>query len=82
MVAMLNLGDVRAPAATVTVAGTVAAEFELDNVKGTPPLGAAAFKVTLACTVAPPTMLACPSVTEDGARGITVRLTGGAATPL
>lgn len=44
---MLNLGEVRAPAAMVIVAGTAAtADLELDKVTVTPLGGAAAFKVT------------------------------------
>ena len=76
---MLNLGDVRVPDATVTVDGRAAtAGLELDSETTTPPVGAGAFKVTLACTVLPPATLDCPSVTTEGARGLTVSVTGTA----
>jgi len=80
LVAMLNFGDVRAPAATVTVAGTAAtAGLELDNETIAPPPGAGAFRATeFPPTVFPPTTLACERVTEDGAKGFTVRVTGTA----
>jgi hypothetical protein len=75
LVVMLTLGEVFAPAATVTVAGTAAtAESELDNEMVKPPVGAAAFKVTLSVMVLPPTTLDCPRVTVAGARGFTVRV--------
>jgi hypothetical protein len=80
---MLNLDEMRLPSATVTVAGAAAtAGLELDSETVTPPLGAAAFNIMeLPPKVFPPTMLACESATEEGASGITVRVTG-TATPL
>jgi hypothetical protein len=81
LVAMLNLAEVREPAATVTVAGTAAtAGSELDNETVMPPLGAAAFNAIFAETAFPPTTLVCPRVTDAGAKGFTVRVTG-TATP-
>ena len=43
-----------APAGTVTVAGTTAAELELDSVTTIPPLGAALLSVTVPVTEVPP----------------------------
>jgi hypothetical protein len=78
---MVNFA-VRAPSATVTVAGTEAtAGLELDSETDKPPVGAAAFKATVADTAFPPTTLVCAGVTDAGAGGFTVRVTG-TATPL
>jgi len=61
--------ELRVPAAMVTVADTAATDgLELDNETATPPVGTAAFNVTFAEMAFPPTTLACPSVTEKGAR--------------
>ena len=55
-----------APAATVTEAGTVAAEvFELDNVTTAPPVGAATCKVTVPVLVAPAVTEVGVSATEE-----------------
>jgi hypothetical protein len=78
VVVILKVADVWEPAATVTVEGTDATVgLELDSDTVTPPLGAAAFKVTkFPVTVFPPTVPACAKLTEEAARGITVRVTG------
>jgi hypothetical protein len=79
LVVMLNLGEVLVPAATITLAGTAAAAgLELDNDTIRPPAGAAAFKVTVAWIVLPPTTLDCPSVMDEGSRGTTDRVAGTA----
>jgi hypothetical protein len=53
-----------APAATVTLAGTVADALLLDRVTTAPPVGAAALKVTVPVELAPPTRLAGASATD------------------
>src|SRR5262245_8767252 len=64
-----------APAATVTLAGTVAtAVFELDNVTTVPPAGAGALSVTVAVDVLPPVTLVGLSVKEAT---VTVVAAGG-----
>jgi hypothetical protein len=45
---------VRSPAATVTVAGTTAAELSLDREIAAPPAGAGAFNVTVPVDAPPP----------------------------
>ena len=69
VVAAVNVAFV-APAATVTLAGTVAAAFELVSVTASPPPGAALDNVTVPVDEAPPTRLA-------GERATDVRLAGG-----
>ena len=55
-----------APAATVTLAGTVAtAVLLLDSVTTAPPLGAAPLRVTVPCEELPPVTLVGFSVSED-----------------
>ena len=67
-----------APAATVTLAGTVAFVLLLDKAIITPPLGAALLKVTVPCELLPPVTLVGLSVSEDklagGGAGRTVRV--------
>src|SRR5262249_15610793 len=46
-----------APAATVTLPGTVAAALLLDSVTALPPVGATALSVTVPCDVPPPVTL-------------------------
>src|SRR5207253_9186637 len=69
-----------APAATVTLAGTVATVgLLLDNVTMAPPVGATAVKVTVPVLGAPPPTLVGLTVTEDrvgaAAAGLTVSAT-------
>src|SRR5437879_5013684 len=69
-----------APAATVTLAGTVATVgLLLDNVTMAPPVGATAVKVTVPVLGAPPPRLVGLTVTEDrvgaAAAGLTVSAT-------
>ena len=54
------------PAATVTLAGTVAAALLLDNVTTVPPLGAAAVRVTVPVELAPPVTVLGFSVSDEG----------------
>ena len=55
-----------APAATVTLAGTLAtAVLLLDSVTTAPPLGAAPLRVTVPCEELPPVTLLGFSVSED-----------------
>jgi len=61
-----------APARTVTLAGTLAAEFAVDSVIKTPAGGAPAFNVTLAVDEAPPNTAAGVRVIEANS-GFTVR---------
>jgi hypothetical protein len=69
-----------APAATVTLAGTVAAALLLDNATVAPPCGAAPLNVTVPVDALPPTTLvglseSVESVTADGVPlGVTVRV--------
>lgn len=71
-VAMVNVADV-CPAATVTVAGTTAAELLLESVTTCPPAGAEAFSVTVPVTEPPPPIIALGlSVTVFGPSALTV----------
>jgi hypothetical protein len=54
------------PAATVTLAGTIAAALLLDNVTTVPPVGAAAVSVTVPVELAPPLTVLGLSATEEG----------------
>jgi hypothetical protein len=64
---VVTLNDALAtPAATVTLAGTVAtAVLPLLSVTTTPPAGAAALSLTVACEVLPPTTLVGLRVSEE-----------------
>lgn len=55
------------PAATVTLAGTLAEELLLDNATETPPVGAAALSATVPVEELPPVTDAGLSDTEDSA---------------
>ncbi len=64
-----------APAATVTLAGTVAtAVLLLERLTAAPPLGAAPLSVTVPCEELPPVTLVGFKVTDDNATagGVTV----------
>jgi hypothetical protein len=62
-----------APAATVTLVGTVAAEvLLLASVTAAPPVGAAAFNVTVPVDPVPPVTLVGFSESEEIAGGFTV----------
>jgi hypothetical protein len=54
-----------APAATVTLAGTVADALLLDRVTTAPPVGATELSVTVPVELAPPTRLVGASATEE-----------------
>jgi hypothetical protein len=54
-----------APAATVTVAGTVTAELLLDRLTLTPPLGAAALSPTVQVSVPAPVIVPLAQLSED-----------------
>lgn len=89
VVEMVKAGDVVAPAATVTVAGTVAAVvLLLVRLTTAPPAGAGLFSVTVFCAAGlPPTTDAGDSVTsdtEDAAPpgGLTTRVAVAVAPPL
>ena len=64
VVTTVNVAPV-APAATVTLAGTVATDALLDSVTTAPPLGAAPLRVTVPVEEAPPVTLLGLSNTED-----------------
>jgi hypothetical protein len=75
LVLMVNAGDVRAPAATVTDPGTVAAPLLLDSVTTAPPEGAGPFNVTVLAVVGvPPNIDVGERVTAVGAGGCTVKV--------
>ena len=59
-----------APAATVTLAGTVAADALLERATTAPPLGAAPLSVTVPIDDVPPLTLAGLRVTEDSATAV------------
>jgi len=72
-VVMLNAADTVAPAATVTVAGTVAAPLLLVNVTVAPPAGAGPFNVTVLPAIGlPPTTDPEVKLTAEGLGGCTV----------
>ena len=75
VVVMLNAADTVAPAATVTVAGAVAAPLLLISITTAPPAGAGPFSVTVFAVVdPPPTTDAGDNVTTVGTGGCTVRV--------
>ena len=61
-----------APAATVTLAGTVAAALLLDKVTDSPPVGAALPKVTVPVDEVPPVTEVGFIVTDETTGGFTV----------
>jgi len=61
------------PAATVTLAGTVAAALVSDNDTTAPPVGAFPFRVMVPVEDAPPTTVAGLILTDDSDAGVTVR---------
>ena len=63
-----------APAATVTLAGTVAAVLLLDKVTVSPPVGAVLPKVTLPVDDVPPVTEVGFSVTDETTGGFTVNV--------
>ncbi len=74
VVVIVNVAVV-APAATVTLAGNVAADVLLpDSVTRAPPEGAAPFKVTVPVEDAPPSGLLGLSETEEGVAALTVKV--------
>jgi hypothetical protein len=82
LVLMVNAGDVRVPAATVTDAGTVAAPLLLDSVTTAPPTGAGPFNITVLVVVeVPPNTDVGFSVTAVGTGGCTVRVPVTVAPP-
>ena len=64
-----------APANTVTLAGTVAAALSLDRATTVPPVGAAAFKVTVPVEFAsPPVTVVGSRASKETAGGLTVKV--------
>jgi len=61
-----------APAATVMLAGTVAAVLLLESVTWAPPAGAGPFRVTVPVEEVPPVTLAGLRVNDEGIGGTTV----------
>jgi hypothetical protein len=61
-----------APAATVTLPATVAAELLLDSVTGAPPPGAGPLSVTVPVELLPPVTVVGLTLSELGMGGITV----------
>src|SRR3990170_2305020 len=62
-----------APAATVTLAGSVAAALLLDSATSAPPAGAGPFKLTVPVEDSPPVTLAGLTETAASAGGLIVR---------
>jgi len=74
VVVIVNAGDTVAPAATVTVPGTVAAALLLISVTTAPPAGAGPFSVTVFAVVdVPPTTDPGLRFTADALGGCTVK---------
>ena len=66
---------VMAPAATVTLAGTLAALLSLANVITAPPVGAGLSSITVPLELLPPTTLVGFTLTEDKcATGVMVKV--------
>ena len=63
-----------APAATVTLAGTVAAALLLDSATSAPPAGAALLSVTVPVEDSPPFTLAGLTETAESTGGLIVRV--------
>ena len=63
-----------APAATETLAGTIAAGLLLDRVTVAPPVGAAAFRVTVPVEAVPPVTLVGLTLTAETDGGLTVKV--------
>jgi hypothetical protein len=63
-----------APAATVTLAGTVAATLSLDNATADPPVGAGLARVTVPVEELAPVTLVGVSETEASTGGLIVRM--------
>ena len=63
-----------APAATVTLAATVAAALPLDSVTTAPPAGAALLRVTVPVEEFPPTTVAGLNDTAESTGGLMVRV--------
>ena len=61
-----------APAATVTLPATVAAELLLDSVTGAPPAGAGPLSLTVPVELLPPVTVVGLTLSELGMGGITV----------
>src|SRR5882672_12812841 len=70
-----------APAATVTLAGTVAAGLLLESVTCAPPAGAGPFSVTVPVEEPPPVTLAGLTVSDETAGGSTVSVAVRVAPP-
>jgi hypothetical protein len=81
VVVMVNAGDTVAPAATVTVAGTVVLGSLLDNATITPPVGAGPFRLTVADVDTPPNTDDVVSVATVAIKGPTIKV-AGTVTPL
>ena len=73
LVVTVNVAVV-APAATVTLAGTVAARLLLDKVTTAPPAGAGPLRVTVPVDGLPPITLVGFTVTEDIVTGSVVTI--------
>ena len=65
----VNVAEV-APAATITLAGTVAADALLESVTTPPPLGAAPLSITVPVDGVPPLTVAGLTATEDSAAAV------------
>ena len=70
-----------APAGTVTLPATVAAELLLDSVTGAPPAGAGPFSLTVPVELLPPVTVVGLTLSELGMGGITVSVAVWLAPP-